>query len=76
MTSAATEPDEAKQSLREELRREEGLEVCRIVSQRVTLEFTRIIPEPETAEEGYMITELRRGDVVVILRDRGGCDGK
>lgn len=58
-------------TLREELRREEGLEICRIVSTRVALEFTRIIPEPATAEEGSMITELHEGDVVVIVRAQG-----
>lgn len=59
-------------SLREELKREDGLEFCRIVSRRVVLEFTRIIPEPEDDEErSSMVTELHEGDVVVILRGHG-----
>ena len=58
-------------TLREELKTEDGLEFCRIVSRRVVLEFTRVIPEPETDEEASMITELREGDIVVILRGRG-----
>jgi hypothetical protein len=57
-------------TFREELKEEDGVEVCRIVSRRVTLEFTRIIPEPEGDDEGSMITELYEGDLVVIVRQR------
>lgn len=57
-------------TLREELKEENGVEVCRIVSRRVVLEFTRIIPEPKDDDEKSMITELHEGDLVVIVRRR------
>lgn len=66
----------ATSTLRDELKREHGVEVCRIVSRRVALEFTRIIPEPKGDDEGSMITELYEGDVVLIVRARDPRGGE